>query len=83
MRSRISSGYSASPKTGIGSSAAALCTVAARAYTSISPVASAPFTVASLRRFTSPSIVTTDSTRTLSSSASAGESLSATIWVTP
>ncbi len=68
---------------GIGSSSAADSTVAPRANTSISPVARLALTVPAERAFTTPSIVTTDSTRTLSRMASAGVSLSATIWVMP
>jgi hypothetical protein len=57
--------------------------VAALAKTSIAPVARLALTVASLRAFTTPSMVTTLSTRTDSRRASAALSLSATIWVMP
>jgi hypothetical protein len=69
------------PATGSGSSCAADWTVTARANSSISPVGKLRLTVPAPRALTVPSIVTTDSTRTDSSAGSAGESLSATIWV--
>ena len=80
---RMSSGYSCSPATGMGSSAAADRTVALRANTSIAPVGRLGFTVLAERAFTTPSMVTTLSARKPSSTASAGVSLSATIWVMP
>ncbi len=79
----MSSGYSASPATGIGSSCAWLCTTASTARTSIAPVGRFGLTASDARAVTLPVMVTTDSLRRLSITAKAGPSTSVTIWVMP
>ena len=79
----MSSGYSGSPNTGSGSSAAGESTSISAMKISIAPVGSSGFSVPSGRRRTVPSIRTTDSARSRSAAANAGLSGSATHWVSP
>ena len=79
----MSSGYSVSPNTGSGSSAAWLSTSMLVAKTSISPVGSSVFSVPGGRGRTLPSTRITHSERTFSATLNAGESGSATTWVMP
>ena len=81
--SRVSSGYSWSPKTGSGSSAAADSTSISLAKTSTWPVGRSLFSVPAGRARTVPSTRITHSERTFSAIAKAGESGSATTWVSP
>ena len=81
--SLISSGYSWSPNTGIGSSAAGPSTSMSLMKTSTSPVGMSRLVVPSGRLLTLPSIRTTHSERSVSASLNAGESGSATACVMP
>ena len=79
----MSSGYSASPKTGIGSSAAAEITSSVAIRTSTRPVSSAGLIVSSERATTLPVTEITLSDRSFSTSPNIGESVSITHCVTP
>ena len=82
-RSRVSSGYSWSPKTISGSSSAAPRTSMSRMKTSTSPVGILGFTSSGARAFTSPSMRMHHSDRTPSTSLKTGLSGSHSTCVIP